>query len=351
MSRSVDESPRFVLDARRWTGGIGRFAVETTPFLPPHRRLESSGRPTRPIAPLDLAVALQRMGRSAGPFLSHGYIPPLASPTPAIVTIHDLMYLRGHSAFSRSRAAYLSAMRPLYRRCAAILTMSETARGEVRRWLGDDSRVIAVGGGVAAPFRPAADVEPDLSSALYVGSRLPNKNVDGLLRGFERSAHAASLAVTGAAEDWASHVEPRALRAKTVEHLGSLSESALINRYRRAGVLVMPSIEEGFGLPAIEAMACGTPVVYGRCAALCEVIGDAGIAVDPHDHRAIGQAIDDVLGDPERRAELVAEGRRRADVVYLGGRLRPHRRGDRARVLIKGWRAPSGVRLARARGR
>ena len=307
------DTPSFVLDGRNWRGGIGRFAAETLPFLPAHRLVQSSRRPTHPAAPIELAVALKRLGPSAGPFLSHGYVPPLAAPMPAIVTIHDLMYLRGHEAYSPSRSAYLTALRPLYRRCAAVLTMSEAARDTVCRWLGDDARVEAVGSGVAPRFRPAPDgVEPDLATVLYVGSRFRNKNVCGLLRGFARSEVARTLEVTGSADEWEPFVVRTGAEPSAIRYLGYLEEDALIARYQRAGVLVMPSTEEGLGLPALEAMACGAPVVYGNCSALSEVVGDAGVAVDPRDEQAIGQAIDDVLGDPQRRAELVARGLRRA---------------------------------------
>ncbi len=302
---------RFVLDGRDWRGGIGRFARETTPFLPPHTTVQSRLRPTHPLAPLDLAMKLRT---ATAPFFSHGYLPPARSPVPAIVTFHDLMYLPGHTVQSPLRARYLSAIRPLLRRCAAVATMSDAARDQVRAWLGDGTRVVAVGGGVSPAYSPGdapRDTAPPV--VLYVGSRAPNKNIAGVLRGFARSRHAATLAVTGHREDWASPLAQAGVDLDSrIDYLGPVAEQSLPDLYRRATVLLMPSTEEGYGLPALEAMATGVPVVYGRDAAMTEVVADAGESVDPLDHAAIGAAIDSIITDPGRAQSLAAIGRQRA---------------------------------------
>lgn len=303
----------FVLDEREWRGGIGRFARETTPFLPPHVGLSSPHRPTHPLAPLELSLALRRLGHP-GPFFSHGYVPPLVSGVPAVVTLHDLMYLKGHAIRSPARAGYMNALRHLYRRCPAVVTMSCAARAAVERWLGGATRVEAVGGGVGPAFHPGEQAGRDgPPAALYVGSRAPNKNISGLLRGFAAAEVPPVLRVTGTKAAWAKHVATIDTRvASRVEYLGDVPERALPDEYRRASVLVIPSFEEGYGLPALEAMACGTPVVYGRCGALLEVVGDAGLGVDPGDPTAIGAAVDEILGNERRAAELIAAGRQRA---------------------------------------
>lgn len=307
----------FVLDRRAWKGGIGRFLAETAPFLPATQPLMSRWRPTHPLAPAELAARLRRL-RGHGPFFSHGYVPPLASPVPAMVTLHDLMYMRGHSAQSRPREAYMNALRPLYRRCATIVTMSDAARDDVAEWLGDGVPVVAVGGGVGPQFCPDDSVAPPQRPVvLYVGSRSPNKNPGGILGGFERSAVAAAesgeLWLTGSAADWAPHLEPFGARLDgRIRFLGRVDDADLPGVYRSASVVLIPSIEEGYGLPAMEAMACRVPVVHSTDRALCEVVGDTGVVVDPRDSAAIGAGLDAVLGDPARARDLAARGRARA---------------------------------------
>lgn len=301
----------FILDGRDWRGGIGRFASETVAYLPPHELLRSRVRPTSPLAPFDLAA---RLRPATLPFFSHGYLPPARSPVPVIVTVHDLMYLPGHTARSRPRAVYMAAMRPLLRRCAAIVTMSHAARDDVHEWLGDGVRIVAVGGGVSPVFFPgegaAAAGGPVV---LYVGSRAPNKNIQAVLRAFARSAHAAELVVTGTRQEWAASLRVAGVEpGEQIRYLGSVGETELAEAYRQATVLLMPSIEEGYGLPALEAMASGVPVVYGRDAAMCEVVAGAGLSVDPHDSDALAAAVDAVIVDADLAARLTAEGLRRA---------------------------------------
>jgi glycosyltransferase involved in cell wall biosynthesis len=306
----------FVIDARRWRGGIGRFARETVPYLPVHDELTSPLRPTHPLAPFELAA---RLRRARGPFFSHGYLPPVHSKVPAIVTVHDLMYLHGHTAQSRGRAAYMQAMRPLYRRCAVVVTMSEAARDQVSEWLDGRVRVAAVGGGVGPAFAPAAadDRRGERPVVLYVGSRAANKNIPGVLGGFAalRSRRDdAELWVTGDRAAWAPQLAAAGGRSveDAMRFLGDVGEAELPDVYRQATVLLMPSLEEGYGLPALEAMATGVPVVYGRDPAMLEIVANAGVSVDPDDHAAIGEALASVIDDPARATSLGAIGRARA---------------------------------------
>lgn len=276
--------------------------------------LTSRWRPTHALAPLELGLRLRRMGR--GPFFSHGYLPPVNSPVPAVVTLHDLMYLRGHGAQSAARAAYMGALRPLYRRCAAVVTMSEAARDDVAEWLDGRVRVVAVGGGVGPQFHPAdAASSPDRPVVLYVGSRSDNKNVAGVLGGFEQSAASGTseLWVTGSEQEWSEHVAPFGGRLDgRIRFLGRVADDELPNVYRSASVLLIPSLEEGYGLPALEAMASGVPVVHSTDRALQEVVGGTGIAVEATDWSAIGAGLDAVLTDEVRARDMAARGRERS---------------------------------------
>jgi len=303
-----------ILDRRDWRGGIGRYLAETAPFLPPSLPLTSRWRPTHPLAPVELGLKLRRMGR--GPFFSHGYLPPLNSPVPAVVTLHDLMYLRGHGAQSAARAAYMGALRPLYRRCAAVVTMSEAARDEITHWLGERVPVVAVGGGVGPQFHPADPPSaPERPVVLYVGSRGDNKNVSGVLGGFEKSeaSRSAELWLTGTEREWSEHVAPFDHRLDgRIRFLGRVADEDLPGVYRSASVLLIPSLEEGYGLPALEAMASGVPVVHSTHRALVEAVGGAGIAVEATDWSAIGAGLDAVFADEATARDMAARGRERA---------------------------------------
>lgn len=158
-----------------------------------------------------------------------------------------------------------------------------------------------------------------MSSDITIDGSVPstNKNPAGILGGFERSkiaaAEAGELWLTGSADDWAPHLEPFGSRLSgRIRFLGRVDDADLPGVYRSSSVVLIPSIEEGYGLPAMEAMACRVPVVHSTDRALCEVVGDTGVMVDPLDHDAIGAGLDEVLADPDRARELAGRGQARA---------------------------------------
>jgi len=153
---------------------------------------------------------------------------------------------------------------------------------------------------------------------LFVSTLEPRKNVVGLLDGFARACAAGypgDLVLVGR---WGWHTEAAqaALAASPVRHrivhLDYLDRAELAAALRRAEALLFPSFLEGFGLPVVEAMACGVPVITSPCSSLPEVAGDAALYVDPHDPAAIAAAVVRLAGDPELRARLAAAGLARA---------------------------------------
>ena len=306
---------RLLSDAR-WTGahGIGRFATEVLRRLPEHRRIEHGPKPLSLADPLWLMCQVTR--RRPAVFFSPGFNPPPACAVPFVFTIHDLIQVRlAVVATPAKRIYYEAIVKPACRRAFRVLTVSDYSRTEILRWSGvPEDRVVNVGNGVGEPFAPGgARYEPGFPYILYVGNFRPHKNLDRLFAAFRHLRCSGLRLVLAGPPDGTIHarLDQFGIRRRTVLIPG-LSDSALAEVYRGALLLVLPSLMEGFGLPALEAMACGTPVVVSRATALPEVAGDAGLYVDPCDLADIERGLECVLGDAGRRAAMREAGIRRA---------------------------------------
>jgi glycosyltransferase involved in cell wall biosynthesis len=284
------------------------------------------GRWTQWCDQVALPAALRR--DKVGVFLSPYYKRPLAAPCPVVVTIHDLFFI-GYPG--RRRPLYDAAMTRLARLYArgasAIVADSEHGRRTIVARLGIAAeRIVVVPVGLGAEFRPAKPTAAQreryglgASYVLYVGNFLPHKNLPRLLRAWAglaeplRSAHRLVLA----GGDRAGAAALRALAgslglADGVVLPGRIEDADLPAVYGGAMLVVQPSLEEGFGLPALEAMACGAPVIASRRGALPEVVGDAGRLVDPEDEHALAAALAHVLLSADERAALTRRGLARA---------------------------------------
>jgi glycosyltransferase involved in cell wall biosynthesis len=260
------------------------------------------------------------------PFLA--FPPRRAHPVRCVVTIHDVIPLLFRDHAPRSRKArlfplYRRLMLEVGRRADVILTVSESSREDTLRELdlpperaGD---VIVVPNGVAPEYKPAARKGSRKRTVLYVGRSDPYKNVTGLLRTFARvrklSGGEVQLRVIGPQDS--RYPEPRRVARelevdRRIVWSGYASGRKLIGAYQQADVFVLLSKYEGFGLPVLEAMACGTPVVCSNRSSLPEVAGDAALLVDPDDEEAAARAIVRVLDEPGLAERLIERGRRRA---------------------------------------
>jgi glycosyltransferase involved in cell wall biosynthesis len=241
-----------------------------------------------------------------------------------VVTIHDVIPLLFPDHAPRSRKArlfflYRRLMMETARRADLIITVSEASRRDVIGQLAIPperaDRVVAVYNGVEPPAAapPAAGTRPPC--LLYVGRFDPYKNVPLLVRAFAALRTEAfpdlRLRLIGPPDPRYPEAGELA-RALGVDHAvdwaGYVSGPALDRAYREADVLVQPSRYEGFGLPVLEAMAAGTPVVCTRAGALPEVAGDAAVVVEPDDPQALASAVQRVLSDPRERSRLREAG-------------------------------------------
>lgn len=254
------------------------------------------------------------------------HVVPIACPVRAVVTIHDVGYLWHRSAYSPLAWLLLHLGTRHNARVAhrVIADSRATARDLVAHFgvRPDRVRVIPLG----AP--PASEVAPDpalnarygLSSPyfLFVGTLHPRKNLDRILQAFARLVRGGhdrlTLALAGAAGRGAPALIAR-IRALGLENrvrcLGYVPAADLPALYAGAVGFVFPSLYEGFGLPPLEAMAWGAPVVASTTSSLPEVVGNAGLLVDPYDVPGLAAAMERLLDDPALRDRLIAAGRER----------------------------------------
>jgi glycosyltransferase involved in cell wall biosynthesis len=224
---------------------------------------------------------------------------PFSTSVPLVVTVLDLAVLRHPGMFNQwSRRYSRLAVPRVVQAAAAVITISEFTRCEVVRLLGAaPEKVYSIPIAVEAPFT-ADGQQADGDYVLAVGTLEPRKNL-ALVQQAAR-ALAVPLRVVGA-EGWGG--------VKIEGWLGRVSDDELAALYRGARCLVYPSLYEGFGLPVLEAMACGTPVVTSRGGGTEEVAGDAAVLVDPLDPAAIAAGVEDAVA---RRDELREKGLERA---------------------------------------
>jgi glycosyltransferase involved in cell wall biosynthesis len=250
-----------------------------------------------------MAWSLPRLLRRLRPALAHfQYALPLRCPCPAVVTIHDVSFARGRALMPfRDRVVFRAVVPRAARRARSVLTVSErTRRDLLDLYHLDPARVVVTPNGVDPAFGPGAPPARN-GYVLLVAAIQERKNP--LAAADAAQAAGLPLLVVGPEKDERLAAE---LRRRGAELLGYVPKPRLAELYRGAACLVQPSRYEGFGLPVLEAMACGTPVVAVPEPALLEVAGDAAVFAPPEE---LGEAIRRALAERER---LVAAGLERA---------------------------------------
>ena len=260
--------------------------------------------------------------------------PPFA-PCPVVVSVHDLSFEHLPQTFNRRSWAQLRlTVRHSARRAAQIVTLSEHARRDIIATYGiSPVLVTAIPPAAPAHFGPIND-EKELQRVrhnygilgdyiLSVGSIQPRKNLQRLISAYARlrqarPEHRLPQLVLVGKRAWRYDETLRAIQesgaSDSVIVTGYVPETDLPALYSGALCFVYPSYFEGFGLPPLEAMKCGAPVVVGDRTSLPEVVGDAGLLVDPFDVNAIAGAIESLIDNPNLRSELRVKGLNRASV-------------------------------------
>lgn len=259
--------------------------------------------------------------------------PPRRRPgaPPAAIFVHDLAFrLRSAEVPWQQRAYFGTVLGPALRQAAAVLVPSEATRRDLLAAYplrGLEERVTVVPEGLSAPAEAGAlpdGIEP--AFILAVGTVEPRKNYPRLLTAYRRlrsrpgavpmvigrRAGVPQLVIAGR-PGWAYGDTLQKIQSEPgVRYLGHVDEPTLAALYESASVLAFPSLYEGFGLPLLEAMACGVPAVIGKSGALPELAGGSAIEVDPEDVDAIAAGLEKLLSDAELRRELGQAGKRRA---------------------------------------
>lgn len=284
-------------------------------MTPPHHRLEQAG----------LAVELASV--DADVYHAPDVVPPFVRRMPAVVTVHDLAFVRWPGLLTSESRRYYGQIGRAVRSAERAIAVSCCTRDDLIGLVGADPRRIDVVYEAADPrFRPAARDEIDAARArhrlpdqyfLFVGTREPRKNLGRLLEAYAVVATnpgAPGLVVAGRPGWLSENLEQRAAElgiAERVRFTGGLPSQELAAVYSGALGFVFPSLYEGFGLPALEAMACGTPAVVARAGALPEIVGDAALLVDPLDVGALAVALGQLWREPSLRSDLIGRGRER----------------------------------------
>jgi glycosyltransferase involved in cell wall biosynthesis len=233
-----------------------------------------------------------------------------------VVTIHDLDFL-SHPERTRAeiRRDYPGLAPSHARRADRVIVVSQFTAGEVVRRLGVAPERISVCSPGAPPWEPRTSEHAGERYILFFGTLEPRKNVGGLLDAYERliarSCSAPPLVLAGKATEtsgpWLDRIA-RAPLSGRVRHIGYVDPAGRRALYEGAAVLVQPSFEEGFGLPVLEAMSAGVPVVVSNRGALPEVAGRAGAIVEPDDPDAMADAMATLIDDRAAAAEAAARG-------------------------------------------
>ncbi|MBI4499169.1 MAG: glycosyltransferase family 4 protein [Chloroflexi bacterium] len=257
------------------------------------------------------------------------HVLPLVHPRRSVVTIHDLGHRVFPEAYPPATLRYLSwATDHNIRRAAHLIADSAATRADILRMYPVDSgRVSVVYPGVDPIYRPVEDGAAREAVLrrygiadeylLYVGTLQPRKNVERLVAAYGRlrqAGHVQARLVLAGRTGWLPEGILRAVRAADapITMTGYVPPEDMPALYSGALALVLPSLFEGFGLPALEAMACGTPTVVAQTSSLPEVVGDAGVLVDPLDLDDLARGICRVAASPALRRELRERGLERA---------------------------------------
>ncbi len=247
---------------------------------------------------------------------------PLLMPSRSaarLVTIHDLHFLDHPDGTSGEiRRDYPALARRHAARADGVIAVSEYTRGLVERRLGVPAERIAVCPPGAPPW-PARREPPTGGPILFVGTLEPRKNAAGLVRAYSRllarMPGAPPLVLAGGAGEGSSSLLRQladAPLAGRVRHLGYVTDAERQRLYAEASMLVLPSFDEGFGLPLLEAMTIGLPAVASRRGALPEVAGDAAILIDPEDDEALAGAMQGLLTNGDLARAMAQRGIERA---------------------------------------
>ncbi len=239
-----------------------------------------------------------------------------------IVTIHDLAFMENPKWFSKQFYHYYKFLIPrIMKNSVKIVTVSNFSQREIMRYSGiSKDKIKVIYGAVIEDFRIDAQKKCENKYGKYiltVSSLDPRKNLTNLITSFHKlNLDSMRLVIVGTNNKVFAGKELKRIfnTNKNIQFAGHVSDETLLCLYKNAKLFVYPSLYEGFGLPPLEAMACGCPVVVSNVASLPEICGDAGFYVDPYDLSSIAEGIEKGATDEELRESLIHKGLQRARI-------------------------------------
>lgn len=231
-----------------------------------------------------------------------------------IITLHDVIPLTLPKYHKKQYFYYKYALPAALQRSKRIIAISNYTKGLLlKHFKLREEKIRVIPYGISEIFF-SGEVKKDSNYILYVGSLAARKNIERLIRAFEivskKDKLNLILKITANEKDLTFHLDPEIKRK--IIFVGNVSEAELLNLYRKAFILVFPSLSEGFGFPPLEAMACGTPTVVSNTTAIPEVCGEAAYYVNPYNIENIAEAIYKVATNRSLYAALVKKGLQRA---------------------------------------
>jgi glycosyltransferase involved in cell wall biosynthesis len=303
----------------RWPSktGIGNVQTELLVRVPDKAKvvdLAVRGAIGSPLSPLAISRALERSRAGDGVFWNPGFIPPLLLDMPSVVTVHDLTHLHFYSRLHQ--VYYQLVFKHLYRHCSAVVCVSDFTRREFLAWSGMPAVKVHVVRNGVQPIYAKNDEAYGLPYryVLYPGNHRGYKNIERLIEAFAHSSlpkQDIHLVMTGADNPALTRKAGELGVSSRVHFTGRVDDAELPRLYKGALLVAFVSLYEGFGLPLVEAMASGVPVLTSNVSAMPEVAGDAALVVDPYSVEAIADGLDVLAHDEVMREELVAKGLQR----------------------------------------
>jgi glycosyltransferase involved in cell wall biosynthesis len=322
LAKRKDVAPTLVArrrDGERWSALGG--SVSVLPVAPD----ETARRVL--FGELALGRVIRRVRPEAEVFFGPHYTMPVRSPVPAVVTVHDLTLVENRQWHEPLKGRYFAAaIRRAVKRAAVIVAVSDRTADRLRDRFGDSGRITVVPHGIdhrrfSPEERQAGSDESVLARlgvrepfVLHVGTLEPRKNVPGLISAFDllASAHGELSLVLAGTPAWGAEAvavaRRRAVARARISDLGYVEGEDVAALLRRAAVVAYPSFEEGFGLPTLEALACGAPLVTSEDTVMSDVAGTAAVLVDPRKATSIAAGLEEALSDGAEGVRRRKEG-------------------------------------------
>lgn len=308
-----------ILADGRWIGkhGIGRFSSEILARLKNTDIIKHGPKPLSIQNFIWQTLQLHYKKNNYRVFFTPGFNPVFRTQLPYVLTICDLIYLHtpGLKGFIK-KIFFELVIKSSIKKASKIFTISEYSKKSIVEWTKIPAeKVINISCGISEVFHPEGPAfNPGFPYLLHVGNIKTHKNIERLIIAFADANINSSIKLlftSHATSSIAQLIKSKAIENRVV-FLNTLTENELADCYRGAIALTFPSLYEGFGLPILEAMASGTPVLTSNTTSCPEVAGDAAILVNPHNICSIRQGIEKIVSHTDLQKDLVAKGFLRA---------------------------------------